>query len=57
MKRPVNSAPQSCLQTSPTLGDKPPQEGRTVKSHRGSEDSTTLWTSTSLSREGIFAQL
>ncbi|KAH7213736.1 hypothetical protein BKA60DRAFT_543288 [Fusarium oxysporum] len=36
MKGPVNSAPQSCLETSPTLGDWPPHEGRPVKSHRGS---------------------
>ncbi|KAH7217849.1 hypothetical protein DER44DRAFT_878006 [Fusarium oxysporum] len=57
MKGPVNSAPQSCFEISPTLGDWPPQEGRTVKSHRGCEDSTTLWTSTSLLREGMFAQL
>ncbi|PCD44758.1 hypothetical protein AU210_000213 [Fusarium oxysporum f. sp. radicis-cucumerinum] len=36
MKGPVNSAPQSCLETSPTLGDWPPHEGRPVRSHRGS---------------------
>ncbi|TVY70211.1 hypothetical protein Focb16_v000215 [Fusarium oxysporum f. sp. cubense] len=36
MKGPVNSAPQSCFDTSPTLGDWPPHEGRPVKSHRGS---------------------
>ncbi|KAL7760947.1 hypothetical protein ACKLNR_007482 [Fusarium oxysporum f. sp. zingiberi] len=36
MKGPVNSAPQSCFETSPTLGDWPPHEGRPVKSRRGS---------------------